>query len=282
MPQQRTRKRSLRGQGSASSRVGKSADLDRFVPLAKGGLGELAKTRDPLAELLRPVDALAERYRPPYEPDQHLVDYAREYSSVHLQASQAVGAAVMDGTLDLAGDYLGSWRDAYASYYQSPQLLAYAADRPGSTIDPALRYKLEWTGLAQPNNAVWDVHAHAQRWRSQEAIASKTDGTCIVTSNTHGDETIVQAGVGALFQPTRRPFFQFSAMALWTSWVSISADAPPAAPPHPIATALSHGAVRLVAQSWRASDRGDFRTDAIRYMPQWTHAVGTRNPERTH
>ena len=39
--------------------------------------------------------------------------------------------------------------------------------------------------------------------------------------------------------------------------------------PSALATSFSYGAARLVAQSWRESDAGDFRTDAIRNMEQW-------------
>jgi hypothetical protein len=275
------RQRSSGGKASkaATTRPGRDApSLVRFETLAREGLNALAKDAGAFREYLAPIAALEERHRLAYEPDERLDEYARDHGKSYLAVSRAVGAAVRDGTLDVSGAYLGGWRDEYADWFVSPQLRVCVADQPGSTADPALRYKLEWTDQ-QPELNFWDPIAHATRWRDQLAIASRVDGTCLVRSSTNGDQTDVQAGVGVLFRPVRRrAMFQFRALALWTSWVSISADAPPVPPPHPSATSRSYGAVRLVAQSWRASDGGDFRTDAIRDMPQWDYFV--RTPDR--
>ena len=95
-------------------------------------------------------------------------------------------------------------------------------------------------------------------------------------------------GVGALafvldhiVRGSPRSFLLFAAsdgaLALWTSWISLEADYPPGTPPSALATSFSYGAARLVAQSWRASDAGDFRTDAIRDMEQWNYFVSTPN-----
>jgi hypothetical protein len=223
------RQRSSRGKASkaATARPGRDApSLARFETLARDGLNALAKDADAFRKYLAPIAALEERHRLVYEPDERLDEYARDHGKSYLAVSRAVGAAVRDGTLDVSGAYFGGWRDEYADWFVSPQLRVYVADQPGSTADPALRYKLEWTDQ-QPELNFWDPSAHATRWRDQLAIASKVDGTCLVRSSTNGDQTDVQAGVGVLFQPVRRrAMFQFRALALWTSWVSISADAP--------------------------------------------------------
>lgn len=276
MAQLRSRK-----QGAARSSAPKrhaTAGRERFVALARDGLASLVAAEQALRRHLDPIDALDAQYRPRYEPDAHLVEYARAHGTAYLEVSRNVGTAVRDGALDLAGGHLGGWRDAYADWFVARKLRVYVADRAGSSADPALRYRLEWTDQKPPLNE-WDQGAHASRWRDQHAIASRTEGTCIVRSATNGDQTDVQAGIGVLFQPTRsKGLFEFRALALWTSWLSLSADAPPIAPPHPVATARSYGAVRLVAQSWRAADASDFRTDAVRDLQQWDYAVGT--PDR--
>ena len=270
----RSRKTTTRSRTRSAAR--RAQDLSRFVPLAREGLETLAKHRNALDAYFEPIDELHARYAPQFEPDDRFVEYAKAHAERYLDLSRRIGARVMGGSFDVGG-YLGTWRDAYADAFITPHTYVYVADQPGSTQDPALRYKLEWTDQ-KPELNEWDSVAHATRWRDQLAIASKVDGTCTVRSSTNGDETDVQAAVGALFQPTGpRSVFQFRALALWTSWISLEADYPPGTPPSALATSFSYGAARLVAQSWRASDAGGFRTDAIRDMEQWNHFVSTPN-----
>jgi hypothetical protein len=252
-------------------------DLSRFVAPAQEAIGLVARGRDELRRYLRPIDELSRRHPPTYEPDARLVEYARDFTTAHLEVSRGVGQAVMDGSLGSAITFLSPWGDLDIDLLRAPQLSVYLPDAPGSTADPSLRYKLEWTHT-NPELNVFDPVARVSRWRDQLAIASKVEGKCIMRAGTNGDESDSQAGVGVLFQPGRsRGFFQFRALALWTSWVSISADDPPVPPPWPTATSQSYGAVRLVAQSWRASDATDFRTDAIRDIEVWNHFVTTPN-----
>ena len=94
----------------------------------------------------------------------------------------------------------------------------------------------------------------------------------------NGAESDAYAGVGVLFQPvTSRARFQFRPLVLWNSWVSISADAPPIAPPYPAATAFSVATVRMLAQSWRTVDGSDFRTDADRTVELVNYFTWTPN-----
>jgi hypothetical protein len=252
-------------------------DLSRFVPLAREGLDALAKRRRAFDAHFEAVDELHARQAPQFDPDDRYIAYAKAHAGRHLELSRRIGQTVMGGSFDVAGAYLGSWRDAYADHFVAPHTYVYVADRPGSAHDPALRFKLEWTDK-KPELNEWDPVAHATRWRDQAAIASKADGTCTVGSSTNGDEADVQAAVGALFQPSGpRSMFQFRALALWTYWISLEADYPPGTPPGAAATSFSYGTVRLVAQSWRTSDGSDFRTDAIRDMEQWRYFVSTPN-----
>jgi hypothetical protein len=255
-------------------------DLSRFVPLAHEGLDALARRKSSLDAHFQPIDELRARHAPQFDADDRFVEYAKAHGERYLDLSRRIGATVMGGSFDVSGAYLGTGRDAYADWFTAPHTYVYVADRPGSAYDPALRYRLEWTDK-RPELNEWDPVAHATRWRDQVAIASKADGTCTVRSSTNGDETDVQAAVGALFQPTGpRSMFQFRALALWTYWIHLEADYPPGTPPSAVATSFSYGAVRLVAQSWRVSDGGDFRTDAIRDMEQWRYFVST--PNRFH
>jgi hypothetical protein len=214
----------------------------------------------------------------PYEPEPRLVEYARDFARSHLEVSQRLGAELRGGGMIRADRYLAPWADFDPWLLTGPGVSVYVPDRPDSSAAPDLRYKLEWTDQLPPMVNEFDPVARAVRWRDQDASASKVQGACYARSNTNGADTDVQAGVGILFRPTRRRGrFQFRPLVLWRSWVTISADPPPVAPPHPLATAQSYGAARLVAQSWRASDGGDFRTDAVVTIPLWNEFVFTPN-----
>jgi hypothetical protein len=249
-----------------------------FVRLA---LAAIATTSHPAQELdkcLRPLDALAVRHPTPYEPDQRQLDYSRDFTSTHLKVSRHMGQTLRGGSFSWPDHFMDPWADFEPGFLARPEFRVYVPDLPGSTSPPDLRYSLEWTDMLAPLVNVWDPVAHAARWRDQDAAASKVAGTAYCRSNTNGDVTDAQAGVGVLYQPaTSGGVFQFRPSVQWRSWVSISADAPPNSPPWPLATAQSYGAVRMVVQSWRAADGSDFRTDAIRTVDLWNYFTSTPN-----
>jgi hypothetical protein len=249
-----------------------------FARLAQEAIATTAHPARDLERYLLPVEDLNARYRVPYEPDRRWLDYSRDFTSTHLEVSHRIGQTFRDGVFAWPDRFLDPWLDLEPIGLARPEFRVYVPDRPGTTSPPDLRYKLEWTDMLPPLVSEFDPVAHATRWRDQDAAASKVQGTSNARSNTNGEVTDVQAGVGVLYQPsTNGGVFQFRPLVLWRSWVSISTDAPPIAPPWPIATAQSYGAVRMVAQSWRAADGGDFRTDAISTVDLWNYFTTTPN-----
>ena len=272
----RTQKK--RSSSRPAKRAARAVDTSRFVDLAQQAIARVDGRSDEARRLIEPLERFRERNAPPYDPDERLVDYAREHGRLHLEASRRIGETLYGGSVDRQHDFLRPWSDVELEALLAPRLNVFVPDRPGSTAEPSRRYALEWTDQ-KPDLNEFDPLAKASRWRDQVAIASKSEGRCVSRSSTNGDETDVQAGVGVLFQPSRRRgSLQFRALLLYEPWVSLSADWPPLPPPQPIATAQSYGAIRLVAQSWRATDAGDFRTDALRTIELWNHFVAT--PDR--
>src|SRR5512134_3511049 len=80
-----------RSRPSAKHVVRREPDRSKFIELAQQAIGRVGRTSDDLRRLVEPIEQLNARYRQPYEPDERLVEYAREYSRVHLEASRRIG-----------------------------------------------------------------------------------------------------------------------------------------------------------------------------------------------
>ncbi|MFN8062383.1 MAG: hypothetical protein U0Q12_24740 [Vicinamibacterales bacterium] len=273
------------GKARSSSRRARSspggvAQAKEFTALAQAAIEKTARPLAALDEILKPLDAFADRHKPKPNPDPRFENYAREFSAVHLDATTRLGHYLREGAL-VAFDRFGSWHDLDAGVLAAPRLRVYVPDRPGTTSPPDLRYTLSWTTML-PDFNEYDPFYKVSRWRAQNAEARITDGTCVAGFSTNGDTTDVQAGVGIKFQPTAsRGTFQFRPLVIWRTWTSLETDPPPfTAPPYPLASARSHAWVRLVAQSWRAADHGDFRTDATLSINLVDYAIAT--PNRFH
>jgi hypothetical protein len=184
-------------------------DLARFTRLATDAVGSIDRMSEAIESYLAPIQELQTRHQLPHEPDARVIEYSRDYTRTHLEASRQIGQALLGGSIQWGGHYLKPWLDVDVESISAPRLQVYVPDRPGSRSDPAYRYKLEWIHQ-KPELNFFDPIAKATRWRDQSASASKSDGRCTCRSATNGDETDVQAGVGILFQPKRsKGLFQF-------------------------------------------------------------------------
>jgi hypothetical protein len=194
----------------------------------------------------------------------------------YTEASRQIVTAFERHTLHLGHHVVGSWLESGIEWAERPRLYVFGPAVPGSTVDPARLYQLEWTDRDPDVSRA--LHEPFNGLRTSYAKASRADGSCLCHNHVQKIDGNVQAGVGFLYQPTRLGgFLQMRPYVNWTTRLWLEADHPPTVPPGDTAWAFSYGELRLIVQSWRASDGAEFRTDAVRGVPLWNRSVAYKD-----